>query len=241
MENLFRAYKEARRSKRRIRKYPELVKFEKDLNLSLCKLQLELINGTWKPSGKYRRFVTWDTGKERIVDWNPSFVDNVVQHAIQQTAGQVLLRAGIRDTYSGIPGRGVHDGVKRIARFLKEYRMDLMPCYVMKLDVRKFYASIDLDRLKEKIRRRIKDQRMLHVIDQVIDSHPNGLPIGNYLSQHLANFFNATESIFWATCSTGTVFGCGSATSGISGRPGASFLKTHAKRRCTRWRLIMAN
>lgn len=191
MENLFRAYKEARRSKRRIRKYPELAKFEKDLNLSLCKLQLELINGTWKPSGKYRRFVTWDTGKERIVDWNPSFVDNVVQHAIQQTAGQVLLRAGIRDTYSGIPGRGVHDGVKRIARFLKEYRMDLMPCYVMKLDVRKFYASIDLDRLKEKIRRRIKDQRMLHVIDQVIDSHPNGLPIGNYLSQHLANFFLA--------------------------------------------------
>lgn len=191
LENLRRAFYNAKRGKHKRGKYPELKAFEKDLEGNLKKLQAELIRGTWRPSGIYRRFTTWDTGKERVVDWNPSFIDNLVQHAIQQTAGQVLLRAGIRDTYSGIPGRGVHDGVKRVSRFIRSYELDLMPIYILKMDVRKFYASIDLERLKEKIRRRIKDKRMLQVIELIIDGHPEGLPIGNYLSQHLANFFLA--------------------------------------------------
>ena len=191
LENLRRAFYNAKRGKHKRGKYPELKAFEKKLEGNLKKLQAELIRGTWRPSGIYRRFTTWDTGKERVVDWNPSFIDNLVQHAIQQTAGQVLLRAGIRDTYSGIPGRGVHDGVKRVSRFIRSYELDLMPIYILKMDVRKFYASIDLERLKEKIRRRIKDKRMLQVIELIIDGHPEGLPIGNYLSQHLANFFLA--------------------------------------------------
>ena len=189
-ENLRLAFKESDRSKED-EKYPDLVEFKKDVDGNLESLRDELISGSWRPNKNYRRFVTWDTGKERIVDWNPEIKDNIVQHAVQQTAGKILLRAGIRDTYSGIPGSGVHDGVKRVSRFLRHFNLDLMPIYILKMDVRKFYASIDLDLLKKKLRRKIKDQKMLRIFDLIIDSHPDGLPIGNYLSQHLANFFLA--------------------------------------------------
>jgi len=190
MGNLRRAFTESDKSKDD-EKYPDLVEFKKDVEGNLKSLRDELVSGTWLPNSKYRRFVTWDTGKERIVDWNPEIKDNIVQHAVQQTAGKVLLRAAIRDTYSGIPGRGVHDGVKRVSRFIRHFNLDLMPLYILKMDVRKFYASIDLDLLKKKLRRKIKDERMLRIFDLILDSHPDGLPIGNYLSQHLANYFLA--------------------------------------------------
>ena len=134
LENLRRAFYNAKRGKHKRGKYPELKAFEKKLEGNLKKLQAELIRGTWRPSGIYRRFKT---------------------------------------------------------RFIRSYDLDLMPIYILKMDVRKFYASIDLERLKAKIRRRIKDKRMLQVIELIIDGHPEGLPIGNYLSQHLANFFLA--------------------------------------------------
>ncbi len=190
MGNLRTAFKESDRSKDEA-KYPDLTEYKKDVEGNLKKLQEKLIAETWQANKNYRSFVTWDTGKERRVDWNPEIEDNIVQHAVQQTAGQVLLRACIRDTYSGIQGRGVHDGVKRVARFIRRFNLDLMPIYILKMDVRKFYASVDLELLKKMIRRKIKDKKMLRVLDSIIDSHPNGLPIGNYLSQHLANFFLA--------------------------------------------------
>lgn len=189
-ENLQAAFKEADQAKDE-EKYPELTEYKKDVEGNLNRLRNELIAETWQASTLYRSFTTWDTGKERRVDWNPKIDDAIVQHAVQQTAGQVLLRAAIRDTYSGIIGRGEHDGVKRVARFIRRFDLNLTPIYILKMDVRKFYASVDLEILKQKIRRKIKDERMLRVIDSIIDSHPNGLPIGNYLSQHFANFFLA--------------------------------------------------
>jgi RNA-directed DNA polymerase len=60
--------------------------------------------------------------------------------------------------------------------------------YCLKLDVRKFYPSIDHDVLKKLLRRKFKDSDLLWLLDEIIDSAP-GLPIGNYLSQYFANFY----------------------------------------------------
>jgi len=183
-ENLFRAHFIARRGKLH---YHEITDFEKNLSGSIHKLQDDLRNGRWHVFG-YHQFIANDGQKKRIIDWDPRHEDNVVQHAIEQTAGQILLRAGISDTYSGIRNRGVHKGVQRIRYFLSTY-LDLQPIYVLKIDIRKFYQSVNNDILKQKIRRKIKDQRVLKLFDEIINSHPNGLPIGNYLSQMLANFY----------------------------------------------------
>jgi hypothetical protein len=60
--------------------------------------------------------------------------------------------------------------------------------YVLKMDVKQFYPSVDHDILKQLIRRQIKDATLLGVLDEVIDSGP-GLPIGNYLSQYFGNLY----------------------------------------------------
>ena len=56
------------------------------------------------------------------------------------------------------------------------------------MDIRKFYQSVDHEVLKLIVRRRIKDERLLLLLDGIIDSAP-GIPIGNYLSQFFANLY----------------------------------------------------
>ncbi|WP_234111753.1 RNA-directed DNA polymerase, partial [Chryseobacterium sp. R2A-55] len=60
--------------------------------------------------------------------------------------------------------------------------------YCLKLDIKKFYPNIDHDILKALLRKKFKDADLLWLLDEIIDSAP-GLPIGNYLSQYLANFY----------------------------------------------------
>lgn len=183
-ENLFAAHKEARRNKGR---YHQVIRFERHLERNIEKLREELISGNWHIWG-YRQFYRRDSGKVRKIDWNPCYKDNVVQHAIERVAGRYLVRAGIEDTYAGIKKRGIHKGADRMRRFLSEYTAD-QPIYILKMDVRKYYQSIDHDILKAQIRRKIKDKRVLELFDKIIDSHSPGLPIGNYLSQLLANYY----------------------------------------------------
>lgn len=61
----------------------------------------------------------------------------------------------------------------------------------MKIDVKKFYPTIDHEILKNVIRRKIKDPELLALLDEIIDSVPDGagVPIGNYLSQFFANLY----------------------------------------------------
>lgn len=61
--------------------------------------------------------------------------------------------------------------------------------YCVKLDIHKFYPSIPHDKLKARLREKIKDEKALRLIDTVIDSHSPGIPIGNYTSPWLAEFF----------------------------------------------------
>lgn len=92
------------------------------------------------------------------------------------------------DTYSCIKNLGIHAAAKRLKRELK-----LDPegtKYCLKIDVRKFYPSIDHDILKQVVRRKIKDKRLLWLLDEIIDS-ADGVPIGNYLSQYFANLYLA--------------------------------------------------
>jgi hypothetical protein len=91
----------------------------------------------------------------------------------------------IRDTFSTIKGRGIHDGVRRMKRFMRDVDGTR---YCLKMDVRKFYPSIDHDVLKSILRRSFKCRPTLRLLDTVIDSAP-GVPIGNYLSQYFANVY----------------------------------------------------
>lgn len=123
--------------------------------------------------------------KERIVYRLPYYPDRIVHHAIMNILETIFVNCFTADTYSCIKGRGIHGAHGAVKSALKDIENTK---YCLKMDVRKFYPSINHDILKTLIRRKIKDRDLLDLLDEIIDS-AEGLPIGNYLSQYLANFY----------------------------------------------------
>lgn len=72
-------------------------------------------------------------------------------------------------------------------KFNNKCKIKYKDYYILKCDVSKFFASIDQNRLKEKLRRRIKDPEALKIVFDIIENEPTGLNIGSMTSQVLAN------------------------------------------------------
>lgn len=178
-DNLYLAYSKAKQGK--AKSYGVLC-FEKDLDVNMLQIQKELIGETYKTS-EYDIFTISDP-KERVIYRLP-FRDRVVQHAIMNVLESLWTSVFISHTYSCIKGKGIHGALKHIRRDLKDVTGTK---YCLKMDVRKFYPTIDHSIMKDIIRKKIKDTRLLKLLDGIIDSAP-GLPIGNYLSQFLANLY----------------------------------------------------
>lgn len=145
-----------------------------------------LINENFRNS-KYRKFEKHTGGKLREIYKLPFYPDRIVHHCIVQVLQPIWVSLLIRDTFSTIPGRGIHDGARRIKKAMlnKEETQ-----YCLKLDIRKFYPSINHDILKQIIRKKIKDEQLLSLLDNIIESTA-GVPIGNYLSQWFGNLYLA--------------------------------------------------
>ena len=181
-DNLYLAYIKAKRNKSRRK---EVKVFEQDTEQLLKKLQQQLIDGTYRTS-EYKTFTIYEP-KERIIFKLPFYPDRIVHHAIMNILEPIWVSIFISHTYSCIKGRGIHKAVKDIKRDLKDVEGTK---YCLKLDIKKFYPSINHQILKTIIRRKIKDIRLLRLLDYIIDS-ASGVPIGNYLSQFFANLYLA--------------------------------------------------
>ena len=186
LENLRLAHKKARRGK----SYYGDVKMVNDNECFYLKLIQEmLISKTYKTS-LYKVFKVWDRTKEREIYKLPYYPDRIVQWAIMQVIEPYLLRNMVTDTYSAIKGRGIHLGLNRVKRALKDKGNTL---YCLKFDIRRYYPSINHEILKQKYQRIFKDEKLLWIINEIIDSvemsEGTGIPIGNYLSQWSANLF----------------------------------------------------
>lgn len=179
LDNLYLAHNKAKQGKG---KRYGVILFEKDLDENLRQIQSELITGTYK-TAEYQIFTIYDP-KERIIYRLP-FRDRVVHHAIMNVLEQLWTSIFISNTYACIKGKGIHAALKHLKRDLQDIENTK---YCLKIDIKKFYPSIDHDVLKVIIRRKIKDIKLLSLLDGIIDSAP-GVPIGNYLSQFFANLY----------------------------------------------------
>ncbi len=161
---------------------------ERESNLRI--LQHLLISKTYRTS-KYTIFPVWEP-KKREVYRLPFFPDRVAQYGIMNVLEPVFMSMFTSDTYSCVKGRGIHGAHHN----LKQALLDVEGTkFCLKLDIKKYYPSIDHTILKHQLRRKFKDNDLLNLLDEIIDSAP-GLPIGNYLSQPLSNFY-LTPFDYW--------------------------------------------
>ena len=181
MENIRNAHLNARKGKAH---YREVQKVNANVDYYLSKIQTMIADKTFRNS-KYTTFMKLDSKKDREIFKLPYFPDRIIHHCIVQVLEPIWVRSLIADTYSSLKGRGIHKGVKRIKAALKD-KDNTTHC--LKMDVRKFYPSIDHDILKTILQRKIKDPDVMWILNEIINS-TDGVPIGNYLSQHFGNLY----------------------------------------------------
>jgi len=181
MDNIRLAHKNARKGKLH---YQEVQMVNGNEEYYFSQIHDMLKNKTFRNS-EYEIFIKRDSGKERQIYKLPYYPDRIIHHCIMQILEPIWVNTLIADTYSSLKNRGIHKGVKRIKKVLKDKENTT---YCLKMDVRKFYPSIDHNILKNIIRLKIKDHDVLWLLDEIINS-TEGVPIGNYLSQYFGNLY----------------------------------------------------
>jgi len=181
IDNIRLAHANARRGKG---KYKDVQAVDADPETYFKQVQILLKTKTFVNSS-YRTFKKIDKGKEREIFSLPYFPDRIIHHCILQIIEPIWKKTLIRDTYSSIKGRGIHEGWKRVIKALKDTDNTR---YCLKMDIRKFYPSVNHDVLKQIVRKKIKCKDTLWLLDEIIDS-TEGIPIGNYLSQYFGNMY----------------------------------------------------
>lgn len=183
LENLEKAHKNARKGKTW---YEQVKCVDENVNGYLLKLHIDLVLGTYQTS-PYETFELFDKNKMRTIYKLPYYPDRICQWAILQIIEPYLLKTLTNDTYSAIPKRGIHLALKRLKNVVKNDVENTKYC--LKLDISKYYPSIDQEILIKKLNRIFKDRRLLNLLEEIIHSVPKGIPIGNYLSQWFGNFY----------------------------------------------------
>jgi RNA-directed DNA polymerase len=155
---------------------------DKNREANILALHEALKNKTYRTS-EYSVFTIHEP-KERVIYRLPYYPDRIVHHALMNVLEPIWVRSLTHNTFSCVKGRGIEGCATYVSRIIKRYKG--RPLYCLKIDIKKFYPSIDHEVEKRVIRRRLKDPDLLWLLDEIIDS-AEGLPIGNYLSQFLAN------------------------------------------------------
>ena len=183
MENLRKAHKNAKRGKGW---YKEVKQVDQNLEYYLKKLQENLIEHRYHTS-KYVTFNKKEGAKQREIYKLPYYPDRICQWAILQVIEPYLIKNLTKDTYSAIPNRGIQPIINQLRGYEKVIKKDgkvvkkqWIPsilvsdpegtAYCLKMDVRKYYPSLVHDVLKQRYRDLFKDEELIWLLDEIIDS-----------------------------------------------------------------------
>jgi len=157
-ENLLLAYKKAAKGRRG---RPSVAGFEYNLENELPKLQAELREGRYQP-GQYVSFYVHDP-KKRLISAAP-FRDRVVHHALVNVIEPIFERKFIFDTYANRKGKGTHAALDRCTHYMRRF------AYVLPLDVRQFFPSIDHAVLLANLAKNLQNERILGLCRLILAS-----------------------------------------------------------------------
>lgn len=175
-ENLYKAFKKAYKA---TKEHEFAFNVEKELFL----LQQEFSTGKYIPSD-YRYFTITDPKEREIAV--ASFRDRVVHHALINILEPIYEKLFIYDSYATRKNKGVHKAIEKAQCCIKKNR------WYLKMDIKKYFASINHNVLTKIIEKKIKDIFIIDLCKSIIAKGGNGatgLPIGNLTSQFFANVY----------------------------------------------------
>lgn len=181
-DNLFSAYKECSRGKRSSYGYQESL-FA--VGEELKRIQTELATNSFKWS-EYKEFYVKDP-KRRLIRSAP-FLDRVVHHAIHRIIEPIIDKRLSNSVFACRLGMGNRNAVNSLWSFLKNIGENR---FVMKLDVKNYFHSIDQNVLYQNFVSALPDSSLNDLLKTLIFDQPpfKGIPIGNLTSQLFANFY----------------------------------------------------
>ena len=158
-----------------------------NIDLYASKIQKLLITKDYRASPYVIKTIYDGASKKERTIYKPKyFPDQIIHWALMLQIEPIIMRGMYEYSCGSIPGRGTSFGQKTLRRWLdNDYKGTK---YCLKMDIAKFYPSIDNEMLKTMFHNKIKDTNCLWLIDAIIDSN-QGLPIGNYTSQWFSNFY----------------------------------------------------
>jgi len=198
-DNLMKAFKKARKGKS---KKWYVNRFENNLENNLLQLKYELETLTYYPK-LLKRFIIRDP-KTRVIHAS-HFRDRIVHHALCNVIEPIFDKTFIYDSYANRKRKGTHAGLKRFDYFKRKVSQNgklvrnakdnnMVVAYVLKADIKHYFDTVDHDILINIIKRKIKDESIIWLIQKILDNHDfkilnKGMPIGNLTSQFFANVY----------------------------------------------------
>jgi len=181
LHNLYEAFYKAQKGKP---SKPYVSAYREQLQENLQRLQHQIISGAVE-TGNYHTFTIYDP-KKRLICATP-FSQRVLHHAIMNLCHASFENHQLADSFASRTGKGTYAALDKARQYNRRYR------WFLKLDVRKYFESIDHTILKQQLHRLFKEPPLLRLFEQIIDSYSTAgqksVPIGNLTSQYFANHY----------------------------------------------------
>ncbi|KKQ06910.1 MAG: Retron-type reverse transcriptase, partial [Candidatus Moranbacteria bacterium GW2011_GWF1_36_4] len=165
MENLLEAWKEFEKGKKNRKDVQE---FSMNLMDNIFSLHQDLLNHTYKHGG-YQAFKINDP-KPRDIH-KAKVRDRLLHHAIYRKLYPFFDKTFISDSYSCRINKGTHKAIEKFRKYFnKVSQNNTKTCYVLKCDIKKFFASIDHEILISILKEHIPDENILWLLVEIIES-----------------------------------------------------------------------
>ena len=196
LENLYLAYKKARKHKT---KKDYVIEFEENLQENLIKLHEELEAQTYSPE-PLKTFILRDPKTRKIS--KSAFRDRITHHALIRIIEPIFDKSFIYDSCANRIGKGNLFALKRFDLFKRKVTRNLRKeAFCFKADIKHYFQEVDHEILLKIIRRKIKDKRVIWLITRILNNLgigqmggrtnlcKKGMPLGNLTSQFFANVY----------------------------------------------------
>ena len=158
------------------RKRVNVLRILDKLDIAVLEIQKILKDNSYNPSPYQEKIIHDGVRKKERIIYKPQFYPDQCIHWCLMLQIEKILKKGMYDfCCASVKDRGIHYGAKHIKKILADDKKNTKYC--LKLDIKKFYPSVDKEILKRKFRKKIKCRDTLGLIDIIIDSSIKGLPI----------------------------------------------------------------